>query len=161
MIKLFVMDVDGTLTNGAICISGSGELFKSFNVKDGFALSNIINVGCSTCIITSRQSEIVSMRSKELKISYVFQGVSSKADTLKTLIETLGISENEVAYIGDDLNDIECIKLVGYSSCPRDAYSEIKPLVNYVCSSDGGKGAVREFVDYLVKMGEIPNYYDY
>ena len=160
MIKLLVMDVDGTLTDGVICIGEEGEVSKNFDVKDGYAISKIRKAGCETCILTSRNSTIVANRAKELNISWVFQNVLSKKQTLTELVSKIGITIDEVAYIGDDINDLDCINLVRLSGCPFDSIENVKQNATYVCNNRGGRGAVREFIDYLVKKGEIKEYYD-
>ena len=158
MIKLFVMDVDGTLTDGKINISNDGEIYKSFNVKDGLGISMINNGFCETVIITARKSDIVKNRALELNINHLYQGVSSKLDILVNLANDKGIHSSEIAYIGDDLSDIECIKYAGFSACPFDATAKVKNSVNYVSKLNGGSGAVRDFIDYLISIGEIKAY---
>lgn len=160
MIKLFVMDVDGTLTDGKIHISDNGELFKSFDVKDGYAIKSLQSTNCKTCIITSRLSNMVAFRSNELSINIVKQGCSSKLETLKQIAMELKIEKENIAYIGDDLNDIECIEFSRFSACPHDAVDRVKSVAQYVCHNNGGSGAVREFVEHLMSIGELDNIYD-
>ena len=150
-IKLFVMDVDGTLTDGKINCSADGELFKSFSVKDGYAIANILpKYGIIPVIITGRKSEIVEYRAKELKITELYQGISDKLSILEQVISKYSCTWDDVAYIGDDLNDIECIKKVGLSACPSDSIFEVIDCVDYVCKNIGGNGAVREFIDTII-----------
>lgn len=143
---MLVMDVDGTLTDGKIYMSGNGEMFKAFDIKDGYSIYTLNKIGVIPVIITGRSSEIVTQRAKELKIKELHQGVGNKLDKLKEIISRYGITPEEVAYIGDDYNDLDCIKFCGFTGCPHDAEEDIKPYVDYVCSSNCGKGAVREFV---------------
>lgn len=151
--KLLVMDVDGTLTDGKIYIGSKGEEFKSFNVKDGYAINEILHKnGIKTAIITGRESEIVNIRARELSIDYVYQNVSDKVETLKQIVELYGISIEEVAYIGDDLNDFEAMKKCGITGCPADAVDEIKKISNYVSKYNGGEGAVRDFIEWIIKQ---------
>lgn len=155
-IKYLFLDVDGTLTDGKLYISNSGELFKQFDIKDGYALSVIVRkYGIEPVVITGRSSAIVSYRCKELGINLVYQGASNKMLTFKNLIDKFCINLSEVAYIGDDLNDLEIIDFVkengGFTGCPFDASPTLKELVQYVCSSNGGNGAVREFVEKIVQ----------
>ena len=117
MIKLFVMDVDGTLTDGKIHIGPNGEVFKSFNVKDGYAIKRIHDCGCKTCILTSRNSSIVQFRAKELDIDYVIQDSKSKKECLIKIAKENGYSSDEISYIGDDENDLDCIRFSKYSGC--------------------------------------------
>jgi len=150
--KIFVMDVDGTLTDGKIYIGSKGEEFKAFNVKDGYAINEILKAkGIETAIITGRMSEIVNIRSKELNIDYVYQGLKNKKEALKKLILLHNIRLEDVAYIGDDLNDLEVMKMCGITGCPADAVEEIKNISDYVSKFNGGSGAIRDFVDWILK----------
>lgn len=149
-IKMLVMDVDGTLTDGKIYYGGDGEIFKAFNVRDGYRLIKCGEYGIVTAIITGRRSAIVEQRAKELRIAEVYQGVSDKLKVLKNLIEKYGIQFEQVAYIGDDVNDIDCMKACGFSACPADAMEEVKECVDYVCKNNGGHGAVREMIDKII-----------
>ena len=156
MIKLMVFDVDGTLTDGSINISPTGELFKRFNVKDGYGIAVLLKEhGVIPAIITGRQSEIVSYRCKELKIDHVYQNVSNKKQKLLELIDKLNISLDQTAYMGDDLNDHECFTMVKYPACPNHAIELIKKSAFYVCTKNAGEGAVREYIDYLIESSLI------
>ena len=151
--KLFVMDVDGTLTDGKIYIGSKGEEFKSFNVKDGYAINNMLHKnGIKTAIITGRESEIVNIRARELNIDYVYQNVKDKLEILKQIAELYNITFEEVAYIGDDLNDFESMKKCGVTGCPADAVDEIKNISNYISKYNGGEGAVRDFIEWIIKQ---------
>ena len=120
-IKMLVMDVDGTLTDGKIYYGNDGELFKTFDVRDGYRLVKCEEYGIITAIITGKTSKIVEGRARDLKIKEVHQGVSNKIEVLKTLIEKYNLDKSQVAYIGDDVNDIECMQYCGFSACPADA----------------------------------------
>ena len=154
MIKYLVMDVDGTLTDGKIYMSNTGELMKAFNIKDGAGIHDIlIPAGITPVIITGRTSDIVLNRCRELGINEVHQGVSNKIEKLITVIG--GEDKlNTVAYIGDDINDLSCMKPVkeagGLVGCPADAVKKVKELANYVANHNGGYGAVRDFIEWLV-----------
>ena len=149
-IKLFVMDVDGTLTDGKIHMGSNGEVMKSFNVKDGYGIAQILpKMGIIPVIITGRASDIVSKRAEELGIKHAYQGVHNKLSQLKNLCESLSVLPESIAYIGDDLNDIECIEFCGYTACPADAVGDVMREVDYICTLNGGNGAVREFIEYL------------
>ena len=147
---MLVMDVDGTLTNGKIYMSANGELMKAFNIKDGYAIARFPNYGIEPVIITGRSSEIVKQRCAELKITELHQGIENKSYKLRDVCEKLHVELSQVAYIGDDLNDLPCMKICGCSACPFDAMKQVKDSVSYVCQSKGGDGAVREFIDYLL-----------
>lgn len=150
-IKMLVMDVDGTLTDGRIYIGASGEMMKAFDVKDGYGIVHLKKHGVIPVIITGRESAIVRERAKELGIAELYQGVSDKLKQLKEVAEKFQLSPNEIAYIGDDENDLECIRYCGMTACPHDALDEVKASANYVCRHDGGKGAVREFISYFLQ----------
>ncbi len=149
-IKMLVMDVDGTLTDGCIYMGPEGEAMKAFSCQDGYAIAQILpRLGIVPVIITGRSSKIVANRAAELKITHLHQGVGDKLPKLQLLAAELGLSREEIAYMGDDLNDLECMQWVGYTGCPADAVPEIRSAVNFVSSRNGGRGAVREFVDHL------------
>lgn len=149
-IKMLVMDVDGTLTDGKIYMGSDGEVFKAFDVKDGYAIAHLHEVGIIPVIITGRKSKIVENRAKELNIKDVYQGVSDKVEKLKVVVKDKGVLLEEVAYIGDDLNDLDCMGICGLSACPNDAIDEVIQNVNYICKHSGGNGAVREFIEYIL-----------
>lgn len=154
-IKLFVMDVDGTLTDGKIYVSANGEQFKAFDVKDGYGIRYILKEqGIKTAIITGRKSGIVQCRAKELDVDFIFQGVQDKVKCLEELLEQLGLGWTDVAYVGDDVNDLGCIRRAAWSGCPGDAYKSVCNAVTYVAKSEGGNGAVREIIECLVGMGD-------
>ena len=149
-LRYFIMDVDGTLTDGKIYIGGNGELMKAFHVKDGWGIQNILPLlGLTPIIITGRKSQIVVNRCKELGISHLYQGVSHK---LVQLVQILGKEEDlsQVVYIGDDVNDLECMQKVkhfgGVIGCPSDASKEVLEIVDFKSQFDGGEGAVRDFI---------------
>ena len=146
-IKLLVMDVDGTLTDGKIYMGENGEVMKAFNIKDGYAIAHMLpEMGIVPVIITGRKSKIVENRAKELGITELYQGVGNKLAKLKEVAAKYNAVPDEIAYIGDDLNDLECIEYCEFSACPADAVDEVKNCVNYVCGQNGGYGSVRELI---------------
>ena len=152
-IKYLVMDVDGTLTDGKIYMSSSGEAMKAFNIKDGCGIHDIlIPHDIKPMIITGRTSDIVLNRCKELGISGVYQGVLKKVEKMRELISDF----SSVAYIGDDINDLECMKAVkeagGITGCPSDAVDSVKYISDYISCHNGGNGAVRDFIEWILKM---------
>lgn len=149
-IKMFIMDVDGTLTDGKIHMCDNGELFKSFNVKDGLGIKKLQERNIIPVIITGRISEIVKNRAKELDIKEVYQGVEDKKDILQKLIKKYNFTKNNVAYIGDDLNDLDIMKEVKFKFTVNNGIDELKKISDYISSKDGGEGAVREVVDYIL-----------
>ena len=151
MIKLLVMDVDGTLTNGKIFIGPDGEVMKAFDVKDGYAIAHILPVyGIIPVIITGRESKIVMKRAEELKIKELHQGVSDKLSKLKEVADKYGATSKEIAYIGDDINDLDCIKYCGWTGCPADAIDVVKENSSFISRFNGGSGAVRECIDTII-----------
>ena len=151
-IKMLVMDVDGTMTDGNIYMSASGEAFKAFNIKDGYSIYTLDKYGITPVIITGRESQIVAHRAEELKISEVHQGVHDKLAMLHEVMEKHHVTKDEVAYIGDDYNDMDCMKICGYVGCPADAEDDIKPFVDYICQTRSGEGVIREFVKKIISI---------
>ena len=154
MIKLIVLDVDGSMTNGQITFDEHGIENKSFNVKDGLGITTWIKIGGEAAIITGRSSKIVERRAKELGIVNFFQGIKNKQEILQGLIATLGITTSEVAVIGDDLNDVGMFQLIPKSFAPADATDVAKKYAATVLQKKGGEGAVREMIDILVAENE-------
>ena len=148
--KILVMDVDGTLTDGKIYMSGSGELFKAFDIKDGYGINEILpRFGIVPVIITGRTSKIVENRARELGITELYQGKHEKLETMLQVMEKFECVPEEVAYIGDDILDIPCMERCGLVGCPSDAVDEVKAIATFVASKEGGRGAVREFIEWL------------
>ncbi len=152
MIKLLIVDIDGTLTSGAITYTANGDEMKSFCVKDGLALSSWVRLGNELAIITGRNSPIVERRAKELGVKYIFQGVKDKFAMVLGICEELNIGLDSVAAIGDDLNDLKMLQKVGKSFIPADAVSYLHDKVDYHLNSAGGKGAAREAVEILFEL---------
>lgn len=129
---------------------------KRFNCKDGYGIQNIVpKLGIIPAIITGRESEILVKRCGELRIKHLVQNCQDKVPVLRKMAEELGIELSEVAYIGDDLNDFAVMEIVGLRGCPSDAVKEIKDLCEYVCSAEGGRGAVREFIEWIRDNGSV------
>lgn len=153
MIKMLVMDVDGTLTDGKIYMGPDGEVMKAFDIKDGYAIANMLpRKGILPVIITGRNSAIVQNRADELGIREIYQAVPNKLEKMCEIAERHGIQREEIAYIGDDLNDLECIEFAAVSGCPADAVHGVASKVSYVCRKMGGNGAVREFIEYIISL---------
>ena len=150
MIKLIILDVDGCLTNGNLIYAADAIESKEFNVKDGLGISTWIKMGNHVAIITGRNSQIVKRRAEELGIQHIHQGIKDKDRVLKEIVEKLNVSFEEVAAIGDDLNDFNMLNLVGRSFTPKDGVKEVQGIVDDVLSKNGGEGAVREMIDMLV-----------
>lgn len=151
MTKYLVMDVDGTLTDGKIYMSNTGELCKTFNIKDGCGIHDIlIPAGITPVIITGRKSDIVLNRCKELGITEVYQGVNNKIEKLEKLTSDF----STIAYIGDDINDLSCMTPIkeagGIVGCPADAVKKVQEVADFISEHDGGDGAVRDFIEWLL-----------
>lgn len=158
-IKLLFMDIDGTLTDGKVYIGPDGELMKAFDIKDGYAIHDILpRCGIIPVIITGRCSQIVKKRAEELDIAELYQGKHNKISTLLEVISKYHLSLPNCAYIGDDVLDLPCMLAIreagGITGCPSDAVDEVKAASDFVSSKEGGRGAVREFVEYLSKVSE-------
>lgn len=153
-IKVLFLDVDGTLTDGQIYIGQNGESFKSFHAHDAVGLRKLVKNGVETIIITGRQSEIVSIRAKEMNISEVYQNVEFKNKIVKEILKTKQINYDEAAYIGDDENDYEAILECKYKACPKNAVKKIKEISNFISSYNGGDGAVREFCEHILDTND-------
>lgn len=152
MIELIVIDVDGTLTDGKIYYDNKGENeFKAFNVKDGLMIKSWHMLGKKSAIITGRDSRIVERRANELKVDYISQGIDDKKTELQRIMAELGIEFQNVAIIGDDMNDYSMLKCVEKSFCPKDANVLIQDAVNYTLHKEGGKGCVAEMIKFLLK----------
>lgn len=144
------MDVDGTLTDGGIYMGRNGELFKRFDVKDGYGIKNLLREhAIIPAIVTGRKSEILKNRCDELCIVELVQGSSDKILDCKKILDKYGFTPGEAAYIGDDLNDLEAMQSVRLKGCPHDAARKIKDIADYVTEADGGHGAVREFIEWI------------
>ncbi len=151
MIKLLVFDVDGCMTNGSITYSNDAEEYKSFNVKDGLAIASWIKMGQKCAIITGRSSKIVEKRAKELGISYLFQGVKSKIKILNEILESEKLTYENVAAIGDDLNDYGMLKCAGWSFTPKDGSHFVQEIADTILDAKGGDGAIREMIERILK----------
>lgn len=152
---MIVLDVDGTLTDGSITYNEKGIESKTFNVKDGLGIAGWIKLGKKVAIITGRKSKILELRAKELGITYLKQGISNKALVLKEILEKENLKSNEFAVIGDDLNDLCMLKLTKYSFAPKDCAKILHKKVYKVLKSKGGKGAVREMIDFLIQKENL------
>jgi len=149
-IELVVLDVDGTMTDSRITYSENGDEIKSFNVKDGLAIASWRKLGKQVAIITGRKSKIVARRAKELHIEHFYQGIHNKKEVLEKLLEKLDLTMDNVAAIGDDLNDLQMLKAAKISFVPRDASVYVDKIATVILSKKGGNGAVREMIEKLI-----------
>ena len=149
-IKALIFDVDGVLTDGKITYDESGKEIKSFNVKDGLIVAHLRKAGIITGAISGRESAAVSKRASELKLDFCHQGIVDKASVFLKLIEYHGLKKKEVAYIGDDLNDVTVLRQAGLAICPADAPVYIKKIAELTTTAKGGHGVMREAADLLL-----------
>lgn len=168
MIKFFFMDVDGTLTDGKIYMGNDGEAFKAFNIKDGCGIKDVLpKLDIIPVIITARNSKIVENRCRDLGITEFYQNIRNKKLKIQEILNTYNEKNNKnytfknVAYVGDDLIDLECMVEIknsgGFVACPQDACKEIKEIANYVSSVNGGYGAVREIIETMLEKENLWN----
>ena len=149
-VRLFATDVDGVLTDAGMYYSESGDELKKFNTRDGMGIKLLQRAGLITALITMEETKLVTRRAEKLAIPEVHQGARDKLAVLRSLAARHGLTLQEVAYIGDDVNDLEALKAVGFSAAPADAMPPVLKVVDYVCRKSGGDGAVREVVDLIL-----------
>ena len=150
-VRLLLLDVDGVLTDGRIMLDHRGNEWKAFDVKDGQGIKSLQNAGVEVGIITSRSSPVVAHRASELGIDILYQGAASKLEAYREILRTLGLTDEQVAYVGDDLVDLPLLQRVGFSAAVADAVAEVVACVDYVAERPGGRGAVREICELLLK----------
>ena len=160
-IKLIATDVDGVLTDGGRYFSEKGEKMKKFHVRDGMAVNILLRNDIPTIIITKENSLIVKKWAKEMNVSKTYSGIKNKEKELEKICKFYKILPDEVAFIGDDVNDIELMKKVGFSVTPSDGILQAKKIANYVCTTSGGNGALREMIDLILKekFADKTNFY--
>jgi 3-deoxy-D-manno-octulosonate 8-phosphate phosphatase (KDO 8-P phosphatase) len=150
-IKLLVLDVDGVLTDGAIVIDADGRESRAFNSVDGHGIRMWRRAGLKVAFISGRTAEAVNHRAKDLEIEHVFQGCHDKLPVLEKLLETEHLSPQQVAVVGDDLPDLPMLRFAGFAATVPDAVDEVKKHADYVTTRPGGRGAVREVIEYILK----------
>ncbi len=153
-IKLVVSDVDGVLTDGSLYFSENGLELKKFNVKDGLGFVLLQRNGIETGIITTDTSPIINARAKRFKPTFLISGTWEKLDALREKLKELNISLDETAYIGDDVNDSDILKEVGFPVAPYDAVESIKEIADYICKAKGGEGAFRELAELVLRYSK-------
>lgn len=150
-IRLFATDVDGVLTDAGMYYSESGEELKKFNTRDGMGIKLLQRAGLITAIVTQERTKLVAWRGEKLMIPEVHQGVMDKLSLVREMAGRHGLSMDEVAYIGDDINDLATLKAVGFSATPADGLPQVAEAVDYVCIKKGGEGAVREIIEMILE----------
>lgn len=151
-INTFIFDVDGVLTDGNIQVNTQGEMFRTMNVKDGYALKTAVDKGFNVCVISGGSNEGVRVRLQNLGIKDVFLGAHNKTEILDNYLKTHNLKKENILYMGDDLPDYEVMQEVGLPSCPQDAVPEIKNISKYVSHKNGGKGCVRDVIEQVLKV---------
>lgn len=151
-INTFIFDVDGVLTDGSIQVNTQGEMFRTMNVKDGYALKTAVDKGFNVCVISGGSNEGVRVRLQNLGIKDVFLGAHNKTEILDNYLKTHNLKKDNILYMGDDLPDYKVMQEVGLPSCPQDAVPEIKNISKYVSHKNGGKGCVRDVIEQVLKV---------
>ena len=151
MIKMLILDVDGTLTDGGIYLDATANELKKFSVKDGVGIHLAKLVGIDCMILTGRESTVVQRRAEELGIKSVFQNVKNKSKFLSAYLEKNMLNKEMIAYCGDDLNDLKAMEQSGFVCCPQNACEEVKNISHFISDHYGGDGAVRDCIEYILK----------
>ena len=150
-IQMLLLDVDGVMTDGGIIYDGNGLETKVFNVKDGHGIKMLQRAGIQVGIITGRTSAVVDVRARELGIDLLYQGALRKLECYEDVKRRTGLADHQIAYVGDDVIDVPVMRRVGFAAAPCDALDEAKQVADYVTAQAGGRGAVREVCDLLLK----------
>ena len=151
-IKLVVTDVDGVLTDGGMYYSEKGEILKKFNTRDGMAVELLLEKGLKTVFVTKESTKIASKRAKKVHAALSLSGIKNKESILSKLNKKFRIRNDEIAYIGDDINDINIMKKIGFSAAPIDANQIVKRIADHVCKTKGGNGVLREVADLIIEI---------
>ncbi|MBK5281809.1 MAG: HAD hydrolase family protein [Nitrospiraceae bacterium] len=147
---MFATDVDGVLTDAGMYYSESGDEWKKFNTRDGMGIKLLQRAGIITAIVTQERTKLVARRAEKLAIPELHQGVMDKLSLVRGMAARHGLTLSQVAYIGDDINDLETLKAVGFSATPADGIPQVAAVVDYVCQKKGGEGAVREIIEMIL-----------
>ena len=160
-ITTFIFDVDGVLTDSSVHVTENGEMLRIMNIRDGFAMKAAIESGYHICIISGGNNEGVRIRLRNLGITDIYLASPNKVKTFTEYTELYNIKPEDVLYMGDDIPDFHVMQLVGLPTCPQDASPEIKAISKYISHINGGKGAVREVIEQVMKVqGKWNMYYD-
>lgn len=151
-ITTFIFDVDGVLTDGSVFVNTNGEMLRTMNIRDGYAMKAAIDNGYNVCIISGGSNEGVRVRLRNLGITDIHLGTPDKVETFDEYIDIYQIKQEHVLYMGDDIPDYHVMKLVGLPTCPQDASPEIKGISKYISHKNGGKGAVRDVIEQVMKV---------
>jgi YrbI family 3-deoxy-D-manno-octulosonate 8-phosphate phosphatase len=149
-IKLILTDVDGVLTDGGMFYTKDGEFMKKFNTRDSMGMEILLKYGVKTVFVTRENSEIVKKRIEKIKVADLYSGIADKKSLLPIIMKKYNVKKDEIAYIGDDVNDIEIMKMVAFSATPFDGNFDVKKISHYRCKTKGGEGAFREIADLII-----------
>jgi len=150
-IRLFATDVDGVLTDAGMYYAESGDEWKKFNTRDGMGIKLLQRAGIITAIVTQERTKLVARRAEKLTIPELHQGVMDKLSLVREMAARHGLTLSQVAYIGDDINDLETLQAVGFSATPADGMPQVAAVVGYICQKKGGEGAVREIIEMILE----------
>ena len=149
-IKLVLTDVDGVLTDGGMYYTEKGDIMKKFHTRDGMGVTLLRKNNIPTVIVTKEKTTMVKKWSTKMKIKKLYDGINDKESIIDEICKKFDVSTKELAYIGDDINDVGILRKVGFSAVPNDAISETKKIADYICKTNGGHGAFREFADLIL-----------
>ncbi len=152
--KLLILDVDGVMTDGGIYYGPDGIKLKRFSVRDGMGVARLQAAGISCAIISGDHCDSVVARAKKLDVTLVFQAVENKVAVATEMLGRLGLGFDQAAFVGDDVNDLQLLSMVGFSACPADAVEQVREAVQHVCTASGGNGCIREVADLLLRSRE-------
>jgi len=151
-ITTFIFDVDGVLTDGSVFVNNEGEMLRTMNIRDGYAMKAAVESGYNVCIISGGSNEGVRVRLRNLGIKNIHLSTPDKVETFEEYIDLHQIKQENILYMGDDIPDYQVMKLVGLPTCPQDACPEIKGISKYISHKNGGKGAVRDVIEQVMKV---------
>ena len=149
-IKILLTDVDGVLTDGGMYYNSKGDFMKKFHARDGMGVTLLRKKGIPTIIVTKEKTDIVRKWASKMKIAKIFDGIQNKEKIVDEICKKYKVTISQIGYIGDDVNDIELLKKVGFSATPKDGIIKVQKIVDYVCKKNGGEGAFREIADLLI-----------
>ena len=149
-IKILLTDVDGVLTDGGMYYNSKGDFMKKFHARDGMGVTLLRKKGIPTIIVTKEKTDIVRKWASKMKIAKIFDGIQNKEKIVDEICKKYKVAASQIGYIGDDVNDIELLKKVGFSATPKDGIIEVRKIVDYICKKNGGEGAFREIADLLI-----------
>jgi len=154
-IKLLILDVDGVLSDNKLTYGDDGQEYKSFYTRDGHGMVMLQKSGIDIAIITGRKSPLTEKRMTDLKVKHLFQGVPDKLPVFLSLVDSLNLQLDEIAYMGDDILDLPILTRIGLAACPADADREVKPRVDHISEFNGGQGCVRELCEMILKSQNL------